>query len=1271
MSAPRLRINTQGTQKTAGGVNKRPPAEEPEASPPLMPITSEADIDYSLVYALHTFVANLEGQVCVLKGDSLELLDDSNSYWWLVKCLKTQEIGYIPAENIETPNERLARLNSQRNIDTSAPTIQDALPRRPAPHKKKQRLQISDGPPDVFSSDVEDNDPNDQDAAGASLADDPRYEYEYDPDDEQYANAPASGIYDSLARTRSSQSGNADGDAQRSESGGKKKLWGLFKLKDSTSSISFGSLGRRPSQESVSAPQYVPQQSQQYGPQAGTMAGPPPSGSLPRPPPGVAPGTSNGVPVAPRGSSVRGQAALIAQQAQAAVQAQSRLCRHRRRIMLRATLCSADIRLPVTDTVTDAAAHRAAPAAQPGAINVLRIYTGNVDLEATFKSVSFTETMSASELVEGALKKFRVPGANPRDFHLSVLHMDSQERRLEDSDVVFNVLESLRQRQLPGIGDFSRVAQSYGNRGNVSTVRSTDDNVIRVIINKRPQEATDSLLRPIRVAYMDLVARQKIYRTVGVPRSAKTEDALEIALQAFGMQPGPDEEYIMCSLINNNESILLPGEPIIPIIRVAEQRGQDLTFLLRRDKATLPRPPPVDEPNVECQQQEQQQDLRPTNQPLSQSSQPLPIQRPPTQIRSQAQQPQPQPQLQPQPQPQQDPPQPTRAVDVLQRVPTNPPSLPEPRLLTPEGSIIEPLDISGQYMLPKKLVVTNPDPLDSESSASPVATGAEPTDKSPAAYTAPFIVPPPRKSSTGSLERKSQKAPVPQERPPPLVTPEPSMPSTAAPSTPPNPPAAIAARNASSDSPEYESPLKEPGLPSFSVKPIKMSASANAEALGSAASPFPASPMSEVVPSVDAMQAALDAQVAQAPGSQLSQPSSDQLSPPRVAEVQRIPSPAPSPVAFDKAAEQLSRAGTGSSTSSSRSNLATPPINADLRSASPVYGSFSQPNPVQRSATTAAGPAGFDLAGSEGDKLKGLQRAFSQPLGGPRSPRSPRPALPGASAFEMMVDYLDEILKENADERRVQQFEKDLNIDSPDRRMTAVDRLKRRSLLGGATSEPNLAIGAPASQSSAPSGAKAAAQARSALAGGAAASPRRIDILFASQTSSPPRDMTLKDVLNDIEVSIEEILRRGIERDSERRRSARSSSIVAIAQARDSMLEGSKAEATPARFLSPQAAAAAFAAATSSTPSSAGTLGPGPLAAFAPLPSFGQPQMLDDDEDEIDTMFEQFKATEKSIDTLDKMICSLLEKSLTMISPLTPPAPTLPTLSSETLLSAS
>ncbi|KAI8580597.1 hypothetical protein K450DRAFT_236382 [Umbelopsis ramanniana AG] len=84
------------------------------------PSIPDSDIDFDLVYALHTFVATVDGQASVVKGDALTLLDDSNSYWWLVKVLKTGEIGYIPAENIETPFERLARLNKHRNVELTS-----------------------------------------------------------------------------------------------------------------------------------------------------------------------------------------------------------------------------------------------------------------------------------------------------------------------------------------------------------------------------------------------------------------------------------------------------------------------------------------------------------------------------------------------------------------------------------------------------------------------------------------------------------------------------------------------------------------------------------------------------------------------------------------------------------------------------------------------------------------------------------------------------------------------------------------------------------------------------------------------------------------------------------------------------------------------------------------------------------------------------------------------------------------------------------------------
>ena len=96
------------------------------------------DIDFEFVYALHTFVATVEGQANATKGDTMVLLDDSNSYWWLVRVVKDSSIGglhqyftyithngtgYLPAEHIETPTERLARLNKHRNIDVSCSVV--------------------------------------------------------------------------------------------------------------------------------------------------------------------------------------------------------------------------------------------------------------------------------------------------------------------------------------------------------------------------------------------------------------------------------------------------------------------------------------------------------------------------------------------------------------------------------------------------------------------------------------------------------------------------------------------------------------------------------------------------------------------------------------------------------------------------------------------------------------------------------------------------------------------------------------------------------------------------------------------------------------------------------------------------------------------------------------------------------------------------------------------------------------------------------------------
>ncbi|KAK3379733.1 hypothetical protein B0T24DRAFT_695737 [Lasiosphaeria ovina] len=97
------------------------------------------DIDFEFVYALHTFVATVEGQANATKGDTMVLLDDSNSYWWLVRIVKDSSIGYLPAEHIETPTERLARLNKHRNIDLSATMLGDQAEKSRNPLKSAMK----------------------------------------------------------------------------------------------------------------------------------------------------------------------------------------------------------------------------------------------------------------------------------------------------------------------------------------------------------------------------------------------------------------------------------------------------------------------------------------------------------------------------------------------------------------------------------------------------------------------------------------------------------------------------------------------------------------------------------------------------------------------------------------------------------------------------------------------------------------------------------------------------------------------------------------------------------------------------------------------------------------------------------------------------------------------------------------------------------------------------------------------------------------------------
>ncbi|KIW64212.1 hypothetical protein, variant [Phialophora macrospora] len=162
------------------------------------PSIEDEDIDFEFVYALHTFVATVEGQANATKGDTMVLLDDSNSYWWLVRVVKDGSIGYLPAEHIETPTERLARLNKHRNVDLSASMLGDNPEKSKNPLKKAMRRRnaktVQFAPPTYYepsdyeySDEEEDGEDSRNDQTGIETPD------EADSGDDQQEGSTTSG----------------------------------------------------------------------------------------------------------------------------------------------------------------------------------------------------------------------------------------------------------------------------------------------------------------------------------------------------------------------------------------------------------------------------------------------------------------------------------------------------------------------------------------------------------------------------------------------------------------------------------------------------------------------------------------------------------------------------------------------------------------------------------------------------------------------------------------------------------------------------------------------------------------------------------------------------------------------------------------------------------------------------------------------------------------------------------------------------------------------
>lgn len=94
-----------------------------------------------ILHTLQAFRATQKGQVSVNANTEVILLSDTHWYWWYVRVPKTNSEGFVPAELLELPNERQARINSRINVRLSVapqPTV-----RFKANSKAKKRVHFN------------------------------------------------------------------------------------------------------------------------------------------------------------------------------------------------------------------------------------------------------------------------------------------------------------------------------------------------------------------------------------------------------------------------------------------------------------------------------------------------------------------------------------------------------------------------------------------------------------------------------------------------------------------------------------------------------------------------------------------------------------------------------------------------------------------------------------------------------------------------------------------------------------------------------------------------------------------------------------------------------------------------------------------------------------------------------------------------------------------------------------------------------------------------
>lgn len=123
---------------------------------PLPPRLPPRELDPNRLYALYDFQGP-DPLHCNLKRDEpVELINDDDAYWWLVRRCADDKIGFALADILETPGERLARLNCWKNEEAERGVREGThlVPQLPVP-RLRRRVKTVTFHPDLAPEEVE------------------------------------------------------------------------------------------------------------------------------------------------------------------------------------------------------------------------------------------------------------------------------------------------------------------------------------------------------------------------------------------------------------------------------------------------------------------------------------------------------------------------------------------------------------------------------------------------------------------------------------------------------------------------------------------------------------------------------------------------------------------------------------------------------------------------------------------------------------------------------------------------------------------------------------------------------------------------------------------------------------------------------------------------------------------------------------------------------------------------------------------------------------